>query len=392
MKHTRDHFKVKDIHNFAVEALKQSGYPETSAKATAYALLEADKRGIFSHGLAGGTGLEEAVTSSLLFATVKPQAEPQVLPQKYPALAVVDANGAPGHISSLLAVDLVQKLARKHGIAKVFVNQANHFGAAGVWSSKIAANHDLIGTVTCTTSAIVKPMGDDPDGLDYTKGAGKAVRTGTNPLAISVPHQEGVLTVDMALTKLAANYCLKALKTGEMIKIPEYVADEKYKSSLSPQDLIGSRDGSTYLKGSIFPLGSTHSGYKGDVQLRMIEVDHSVAGGPIEEVPVGSTDPNHRVSLAFQAQVIDFHYTKEEALARVRELMQDYESKYFGPASRWPGDRGNKAQEYAMKEGIPYGQGQIDMLKRAATHVGLSFEKMVKAVGNKPYPIEIFKK
>lgn len=392
MKQTRDHFKVKDIHNFAVEALKQSGFPEDSAKATAHALLEADKRGIFSHGLAGGTGLEEAVTRSMLFATVRPQAEPLVLPQKYPALAVIDANGAPGHISSLLAVELVKKLARKQGIAKVFVNQANHFGAAGVWSLRIAADHDLIGTVTCTTTAIVKPMGDDPEGLDYTKGAGKAVRTGTNPLAVSVPHQEGVLTFDMALTKLAANYCLKALKTGEMIKIPEYIADENYKSSLNPQDLIGSRDGSAHLKGSVFPLGSTHSGYKGDVQLRMIEIDHSVGGGPIEEVPVGSADPNHRISLAFQAQVINFLYTKEDARARVRELMHDYESKYFGPASRWPGDRANEAHEYAMKEGIPYSQGQVDMLKRAAAHVGLNFNKMVKAVGNKPYPIEIFKK
>lgn len=392
MKQTREHFKVDDIQKFAIEALIQSGYPEDAAKATTYALLEADKRGIFSHGMAGGLGLEEAVKGSAVYTTVNSQVKPIILPRKYPTMAVFDAKGAPGHISSLMALDLVKQLARKQGIAKVIVKNANHFGAAGIWSSKIAEDGDLIGTVTCTTAAIVKPMGDDSEGLDYTKNAGKEVRMGTNPLAISIPHKEGILTVDMALTKLAVCYFLKALKTGEMIKIPEYLADENYKSSLNPKELIGIKDGKHYFKGSIFPLGSTHSGYKGDVLLRMIEVDHSLGGGAIEKVDASFTDPNRRISLAFQAQVIDFHYSKEEAQTRVRELMYNYESKYFGVASRWPGDRANEAYEYSMKEGIPYSQGQINMLKRAGDHVSMNFDNMVKSVGKKPYPIDIFKK
>ncbi|UCG02805.1 MAG: Ldh family oxidoreductase [Candidatus Heimdallarchaeota archaeon] len=392
MNQIREHFMVEDIQNFAIEALIQSGYPKETAKVTTYALLEADKRGIFSHGLAGGLGLEEAVKRSALYATVDPQVKPSILPQKYPTIAVFDAKGASGHISSSIAVDLVKKLARNHGIAKVVVKNANHFGAAGIWSSKIAEDGDLIGTVTCTTAAIVKPMGDDSEGLDYTKGAGREARMGTNPLAISIPHKEGILTADMALTKLAVSYFLKALKTGEMIKIPEYLADENYKSILNPKELVGLKDGKPFFKGSIFPLGSTHSGYKGDILLRMIEVEHSLGGGAIEKVDADASDPNKRISLAFQAQVIDFHYTKEEARIRVRELMQDYELKYFGSASRWPGDRANEAYEYSIKEGIPYDQGQIEMLKRAALHIGLNFDERVKSVGRKPYPYAIFRK
>jgi L-2-hydroxycarboxylate dehydrogenase (NAD+) len=392
LKEIREHYNVENIQKFAVKLLKRGGYPEKVAKATAFALLEADKRGIFSHGLAGGLGLEEAVKRSALYTSVNPQAEPIILPQKYPTLAIIDAKLASGHFSSIIAVDLVKKIARELGIAKVVVKNANHFGAAGVWSSKIAEDGDLIGTVTCTTAAIVKPMGDDPNGLDYTIGAGKEVRMGTNPLAISVPHREGILTMDMALSKLAVSYFLKALKTGEMIKIPEYLADENYKSSLNPQELIGIREGKQFFKGSIFPLGSTHSGYKGDVLLRMIEVEHSLGGGAIEKVEAGSIDPNRRISLAFQAQVIDFHYTKEDAWDRVRELMRNYELKYFGSASRWPGDRAIAAYEYSIKEGIPYSQEQVEMLKRAAFHVGMNFDEMIQSVGRKPYPFEVFKK
>jgi L-2-hydroxycarboxylate dehydrogenase (NAD+) len=387
---TREHYKTSDIVEFAVKLLIKSGYPKASAEATVFTLLEADKRGIYSHGLAGGTGLEEAVKGIGLFSTVIPNNQPEILPQKYPTLAVIDSNGAPGHITSMKAVELVKELARKHGIAKVIVKEANHFGAAGVWSEMIASEGDLIGTVTCTTSALAKPMGDDPNGIDYTKGAGKEARLGTNPIAISIPHSDGLLTVDMALTKMAANYCMKALKTGEMLTIPEYVADENYKSTLNPQDFVGEKDGESYIKGGIFPLGSTHSGYKGDILLRMIEVEHSIGGGPIEKVEVGTK--RKRISLSFQAQVVDFLYSKKNAQNRVKELMKDYEENYFGTNTRWPGDRSKKALEYSIKEGIPYSEGQIEMWKRAAKHVDLEFDELIQSIGKKPYPKEIFKK
>ncbi len=386
----RNHFKVEEIYNFAYEVLKKSGYPEESAKVTAHVLIEADKKGIFSHGLAGGTGLEEAVKRTGLFTTVIPDAKPEIIPQKYPAIAIINGNASPGHTSSMIAVELVKKLARKYGIAKVFVKEANHFGAAGVWSEMIANDMDLIGTVTCTTSALVKPMGDDPEGLDYTKSAGKEVRMGTNPIAISVPHNKGIITVDMALTKMAANYCIKAYKTGEMLTIPEYLADKNYKSTLDPKEFIGIKDGKQYLKGSIFPLGSTHSGYKGDALLRMIEIELAIAGGSLEKAEMGSR--YKRVSLAFQAQIIDGLYTKEEAKNRVGELMKDYESKYFGPKTRWSGDRSIKASEYSEREGIPYSHSQIEMLKRAAEFVGLNFDEMIQSCGNKQFPSVIFRK
>ncbi|MBD3353152.1 MAG: hypothetical protein GF364_16845 [Candidatus Lokiarchaeota archaeon] len=386
----REHYKISEIEHLAIKVLENSGYPEKAAKATAQALLEADKRGIFSHGLAGGTGLEEAANLTGLFTTVNPKAEPEILVQKYPTIAIIDAHSAPGHITSEVAVELVKKLAKKYGLAKVIVKEANHFGAAGVWSERITKEGDLMGIVTCTTSALAKPMGDDPEGLDYTKGAGKKLRVGTNPIAISIPHSNGLLTLDMALTRMAANYCIKAYKTGEKLKIPEYVADKEYNSTLDPKDFIEIIDGKQHFKGSIFPLGSTSAGYKGDALLRMIEIEHSIGGGAIEKIESSPTSP--RISLAFQAQAVDCLYTKEEAQTHVREIMKDYEGKYFGTATRWPGDRAKKALEYSQKEGIPYHKEQVNMLKRAAKRAEVDFDALVQSLGNKNYPQEIFKK
>ncbi|MFV2016042.1 MAG: Ldh family oxidoreductase, partial [Candidatus Heimdallarchaeota archaeon] len=132
----REHYKIEDIKNFTIKVLTSGGYSTQAAEATSYALLYADMKGIFSHGVAGGTGIEEAAARSGITATVDPKAEPIILEQKYPTIVVVDGNGAPGHLAATIAVDEVKKLARIYGIGKAFVYNTNHYGAAGAWSEK----------------------------------------------------------------------------------------------------------------------------------------------------------------------------------------------------------------------------------------------------------------
>ena len=386
----RDHFDVNGIYKFSLDVLKAAGYSDTKANATAVALLEADKRGIFSHGTAGGTGLEEAVKRVGPSSIIRLDTEPEIKPQKYPTLATIDAKGSPGHYSSEIAVALVKQIAREYGYGKVVVYNANHFGAAGIWTQRISAEGDLKGTSTCTTAAVVRVMGDDPNHLDYTIGAGKTNRIGTNPLAISYPYDGGVLTFDTAWVRLAVSYCLKCLKSGQKLTIPEYVADKNYKSSLDPTDFADSISTLNEEKGSIFPLGSTLAGYKGDNMLRFIEIDNATGGGPIVKIPEASKDASRWISHTFEAQVLDFKYSLDEAKSRIRQLMLDYEENYFGTSSRWPGDRADQAVSYAMTSGIPYSEGQINTLKRAADLVGQSFT--LQSLGSSDFPEDIFNK
>ncbi len=386
----RKHFGVEDIYRFELETLRAAGYPEDYAEATAWALLEADKRGIFSHGVAGGTGLEEAVKRLEVTATVDPTARIYIPPQKLPTIKIINANGAPGHYTSKLAVDLVKEIARCFGIGKIYVNNANHFGAAGIWSEEIAKDGDLIGEVTCTTSAIAKVVGDDLNGNDYTIGAGTKIRVGTNPEAISIPHKDGIITLDMALTRMAASHAIKCAKIGEILTMDEYGADANYKSTRDPTKVFKVENGNVVDEnGSIFPLGSTHAGYKGDGKLRMIEADNALGGGPIKGIDVTTITAERRISHTFYAQITDFNYTVEEAKERISEMMRDYE-KYFGPRSRWPGDRAHACIKYALEHGIPYSEGQINTLKRATAHAGLEFN--LQPVSEKEFPKELFRK
>jgi L-2-hydroxycarboxylate dehydrogenase (NAD+) len=386
----REHYKTEDLYDFSIKVLVAAGYRPDMAESTAYALLEADKQGIFSHGTAGGTGLEEAVKRSGITSTVRLDTDIIVHDQKYPTIKTIDANGVPGHYSSDVAVSIVKETARKYGYGKVIVFNANHYGAAGVWSHKIAEDGDLKGTSTCTTIAVARVMGDDIDRLDYTKGAGRENRIGTNPLAISWPHKDGILTFDAAWVRMAVSYCFKHLKSGEMMTVPEYIADSNFKSTLDPRDFADSIDTVQIEKGSVFPHGSTLAGYKGDCMLRFIEIDSAVGGGPITKIPIGSKDAGRRISHTFEAQAIDMLYTLEEAKNRIRKLMDDYEKGYFGENSRWPGDRALEAWRYSESNGIPYSESQVNTLRRAAEYVSEPFDLRPSSI--KEYPKNIFNK
>ena len=71
-------------------------------------------------------------------------------------------------------------------------------------------------------------------------------------------------------------------------------------------------------------------------------MNHSLGSEPIQKTPLSDTSTKRRISHSFQAQAIDFFYTKEQALEKAKEFMKDYEI-YFGSSSRWPSALSKKA-------------------------------------------------
>lgn len=380
----RKHYRVEDIGDFCQKVLEKGGYSPKVAEATTYALLEADKKGVFSHGIAG-TGLDANVKRWVEGGKINLEAEPKIQDSKYPTIVTIDADKAPGHYTSMLACEIAKERARKFGFGKVYVHNANHYGAAGVWSEKIAEDKDLSGIVTCITPAFARVMGDDPKMVDYTKGMGTRNRVGTNPQAVSFPHQNGILTYDSACTKMAVSLIMNAFKAGEMLTIPHYGVNNDNQSTLNTKEILDLSEGFKMI-GSVFPTGSEHTGYKGDCDGRMREIDNGLGGGPIYGHEPGN---RYGASHTFQAQAIDFLFSEEEALARISEQMRDYE-KYFGENSRWPGDRAKKAVEYSIIHGIPYSEGHIKTLTLVGDDFGVPFN--LTPSNYKEFPEDVFKK
>jgi len=194
-------YREDDIVGLGVEMLTAFGFRPQDAEAATRVLVEADKRGIPSHGFAGGTSVDDIVAKAAE-GGINPSANPRVLDTALPSVKLIQGDGALGHVVGLRAVSMVKELAKKLGWAKVLVVETSHFGVAAVYSEAIAAEKEFIGTVMSTSPAWGRPfLGSG----DYD-GVGRLL--GTNPIAISYPYDEGIFTIDFATTQKAVSEAL----------------------------------------------------------------------------------------------------------------------------------------------------------------------------------------
>jgi LDH2 family malate/lactate/ureidoglycolate dehydrogenase len=145
------------IESYVKALLIGNGVPSFKADITAEVLVEADMRGIFSHGI---NSLDLIVINSIKKGGTDPnaRAEDRTRNPEFP-IRHIDAHGDLGHPVAYEAVDMVKRLARTHGYGKVYVSNANHFGIGAIYTERICAEKDLAGRVTCTTPSVVKPYG-----------------------------------------------------------------------------------------------------------------------------------------------------------------------------------------------------------------------------------------
>src|ERR1043166_8058700 len=133
-------------------------------------MLEADLRGIDSHGLT----MMQLYSDQLRAGKLNMRPEIRVL-RETAVSALIDGGGGLGHAPSVMAMELAISKAGESGMAAVSVRNSNHYGAAGVYAS-MASAAGLIGiSTTAVFSASVVPTFARPPMF------------GTNPIAFSAP-------------------------------------------------------------------------------------------------------------------------------------------------------------------------------------------------------------
>ncbi len=360
-------YRAERIIAYVVEILKRHGVPEKKASLTASVLVEADLRGIFSHGI---NTLDLLILPSLREGGADPLALPEdrTRNKKYP-IRHIDAHGDLGHPVAFQAVEMVKDLAREYGLGKVYVFNANHFGIAAVYSEKICAEKDLAGRVTCTTPAVVIPYG------------GKKARLGTNLVCWSIPHQKGVVTIDMATTIHAVSGILKALVEGKTLPFP--VLDKGRKETVDPRKF---KDPDDFLrKGAMIPLGGigkggADAGYKGTGLAMLIELDSVIGGGFSGYVNPTVHDKRRWIRQSFEAWRIDTYSKRKDVLKHITETIEEIR-KNQGSGMLLPGEMEIRKREVSLREGIPYLPEMIKRLEIIGKAAGLEgIEKINKKI------------
>ncbi|MDR2150714.1 MAG: Ldh family oxidoreductase [Spirochaetaceae bacterium] len=174
---------LKLTHDLLVNAL---GYREEEAAITARVLVEADARGIPSHGVSR----LDLYQKNLRGGFAKTGVEPEIVFET-PSSLVIDGHDGIGSYIADYAVQKTIHKAQHAGSAFCAVRNSNHYGIAGFWAERIAA-YAMIGSAFTNTRTCAIPT------------FGRERVLGTNPLAIAIPEDdERCFLLDMATTTVS---------------------------------------------------------------------------------------------------------------------------------------------------------------------------------------------
>ncbi|MEO8739157.1 MAG: Ldh family oxidoreductase [Casimicrobiaceae bacterium] len=151
------------------------------ARLLADALVDADLRGIHSHGV---LRVPDYV-AKLLTGGVDPRGTPRIVSERG-AVLVADGGNSMGQVGATFAMGLAIARARDTGVAVVTLRGSNHCGAMDRYA-RMALAEDMIGIATTNALPTMAPWG----------GADKLI--GINPLAFAAPAgTEKPFVLDMA--------------------------------------------------------------------------------------------------------------------------------------------------------------------------------------------------
>lgn len=249
------HIKEADLRQFTEQVFTAIGCSSQHAKLAADVLIEADLRGIDSHGTARLSGYVRLWQKGRL----NPSPNIRVV-HETPTTATIDGDRGLGLVVAPYAMRIAIDKAKEYGSGWVAVRNSNHFGIAG-YHALMAVEQDMIGYAMTNASPLVTPT------------FSKERMLGTNPMCYAFPAGNcPPVVVDMA-TSAAANGKLEiAQRYG--LTIPEgWVQTKEGKPSVDPHELK--------TGGALLPLGGdrAHGSHKGFGLSATVDILSAVLSG-----------------------------------------------------------------------------------------------------------------
>ncbi len=253
-----------ELRSFCAEALEKLKVAHEDAIITARVLVEADLRGIGSHGVARMRRYVDGIQTGMM----KPRAKAQTV-HETETTATLDADAGLGQPVSFRAMELAISKAHEHSLGFVGVRNSNHFGIAGFYAMMSLEQH-MIGICTTNAEVLVVPT--------FARDA----FFGTNPIAIAVPAgKEKPFVLDMSTSTVTRG---KLEVYGRMEKpIPlSWATDEKGVPTDDPARVLQNiikRGG-----GGLLPLGGSTEelgGHKGYGLALAVEIFSAVLPGAL---------------------------------------------------------------------------------------------------------------
>jgi LDH2 family malate/lactate/ureidoglycolate dehydrogenase len=332
------------LKEFTVDILREADVPDDGAEITADCLIEADLRGVYSHGV---MRLPVYVRHLRKTGPGGMTAKPEIsVVKEGEAYALIDGGNGLGPVVSARAMQMAIDKARTTAIAGVGVRKSNHNGAEAYYAM-MALEHEMIGfCVTVGGKNIIAPWG----GLDALLG--------NNPFAFAIPSgTEWPVVLDMACSVVARGWIMLAMKNNW--EIPDgWAVNREGEPTTNAEEAY---------EGLVLPTG----GYKGYALALM----GCILGGVLTGASIGSEvtdlgqdfdrdqDVGHFVGALSIEKFIPIQTFKERMDQLIKELkssrrMKGVEKIYL------PGEKEHETREQNLRDGIPISRGVLSELNR----------------------------
>src|SRR5262245_56938974 len=194
--------RAEALQAWAADVFVRLGLREGDAALVAATLVEADLRGVSSHGVQRMPGYAAGLRRGSIVA----QPDIRVITESGWA-AVVDGGGGMGQLAAQLGMRLALDRAAEGGHGAVAVRRSSHCGAMAFWAMQ-AVPERCIGLAVTNAGINMMPTG------------GRVKLVGNNPMAYAIPTgREAPIVLDMATSVVAGGKLDVARLKGEPIPL-----------------------------------------------------------------------------------------------------------------------------------------------------------------------------
>ncbi|MCC9137678.1 Ldh family oxidoreductase [Pontibacter silvestris] len=331
----------QQLFNFTQEVFLHMGCPPEDARLATEVLLDADLRGVDSHGVARLSGYVR------LWEAGRINAKPDIqVIHETPSTATIDGDAGLGLVVAPRAMEIAMRKAEEVGSGWVSVSNSNHFGIAGYHAMKALAK-DMIGMAMTNASPLVAPTFSTERML------------GTNPIAVAVPtNKQPAFVADLA-TSAAANGKLEILQRKGEQAPSGWIQNAKGEETNDPHELKAG--------GALLPLGSdrAHGSHKGYALSSVVDIFSAVLSGAnygpwvppfVSFLPVAENLPGKGIGHFLGAMRIDAFRPADDFKAHMDNWIDTFRKarvKDGEEAVIIPGDPEREISAIRLAQGIP---------------------------------------
>ena len=325
--------------------LHHAGMPRQDADLVADTLVDADLRGVHSHGATWVPTYVKALRNGWI------NAHPEIrVTGERGAVASMDADNGMGQLASIAGMKLAIEKAREHGIGMVGVRNSNHNGTMAYYV-EMAVRESMIGFAATNGGAIMGAMG------------GITPRLGSNPFCYGFPAGEKPAVIfDTACCVVAWSKFAVYKARGEQLPAG-WALNKDGEPTDDPQEA---------MEGLVLPVGG-HKGY--GLALGVDLLCGVLTGAAFDGDTIISWPKPNNLGHSLVAIDPSGFMPVDELKARVDEevrRMQASERAKGVERILVPGQRSQTTRCERLAAGIPMIRSVIDDLRALGRDMGMS--------------------